>query len=409
MFIADFHIHSRYSRATSKDMNMDNLSAWAKVKGINLLGTGDFTHPDWLVELKSKLKESEYGIYKHDNVFYILTCEVCNIYFKSGRTRKIHNIIFSPSLETVDKINKFLSQYGKLYADGRPILSIEADRMVAGLAKIDGDIFVVPAHIWTPHFSLFGANSGFDSIEECFGEFTSRIYSLETGLSSDPGMNRRWSALDRFALISNSDAHSPSKLGREANVFREKFDYKELIEILKTKDEEKFLYTVEFYPEEGKYHWDGHRKCNALLSPEESKNLNHKCPTCGAKVTVGVMSRVEELSDKEDGARPQKSSSYKSLVPLIEIVSSALKVGRESKQVAREYNLLIKKFGSEFGLLLNAEEKKIEKECPPKIACGILNVRKGKVDIVPGYDGVYGKVNIYKETDEKPEKQLELF
>jgi uncharacterized protein (TIGR00375 family) len=409
MFIADFHVHSKYSRATSKNMDIENLSAWAGLKGINLLGTADFTHPDWLRELKNKLEKVEYGVYRHSDIFYMLTCEVSNIYFKSGRVRKIHNIIFAPSLEIVDEINNFLSRHGNLYSDGRAILRIECDKMVKGLCEISKDIFVVPAHVWTPHFSVFGANSGFDSIEECFDDATDKIYALETGLSSDPGMNWRWSELDKFSLISNSDAHSPSKIGREANIFREKFGYKELIDILKTKDKEKFLYTVEFFPQEGKYHWDGHRKCNARLSPSESKNLNYRCPKCGAKITVGVMNRVEKLGDRPEGFVLEGAPPYKNLVPLIEVIASALKVGAETKAAQREYNALIKKFGSEFKIFLETPGKRIKDECPPRIASGILNVKRGNLEIIPGYDGVYGKVNVYRGPEEKKEKQLELF
>ncbi len=409
MFIADFHIHSKYSRATAKDMDIENLSKWARLKGINLLGTGDFTHPDWLRELKDKLQKEEYGLYKHSGTFYILTAEVSNIYFKYGRTRKIHNIIFAPSFEIVNEINKFLSQSGSLFSDGRPMLNLESDKMLRSLLKIDKDIFVVPAHVWTPHFSLFGANSGFDSIEECFEDMTDKIYSLETGLSSDPAMNWRWSKLDKFCLMSNSDAHSPAKIGREANVFKEKFGYKELIEILKTKDKNKFLYTVEFYPQEGKYHWDGHRKCGISLAPKETKNLNYTCPKCGRRVTVGVMHRVEKLSDRNEGFIPENVPSYKNLVPLVEIVASVLGMGAESQGVQREYNKLINKFGNEFKILLELPEKTIESECPAGIARGILNVRRGDVEVVPGYDGVYGKVSVYKKDKEKTEKQLELF
>ncbi len=409
MFTADFHIHSKYSRATSKNMDIDNLSSWAGVKGINLLGTGDFTHPDWLRELKNKLEKIEYGIYKHKNIFYILTCEVSNIYFKHGRTRKIHNIIFTPSFETADEINKFLSQHGNLYSDGRPMLSIESDKMVKGLTKISEDIFIVPAHVWTPHFSLFGANSGFDSIEECFEEFTPNIYSFETGLSSDPPMNWRWSDLDRFCLISNSDAHSPAKIGREVNVFKEKFGYKELIEILKTKDREKFLFTVEFYPQEGKYHWDGHRKCGVNIPPKETRALNGRCPKCGGKITVGVMHRVEALCDRKEDFTLEGVPSYRNMVPLIEIISASLGVGSETQGAQKEYNALINKFGSEFEILLEAPEKKIQKECPPGITDGILNARKGDVSIIPGSDGTYGKISVSKAPKEKKEKQLELF
>ncbi|MBN1354180.1 MAG: DNA helicase UvrD [Candidatus Omnitrophica bacterium] len=409
MFIADFHIHSKYSRATSREMDIENLSRWASIKGINLLGTGDFTHPEWQRELRDKLVEAEYGIYRHKDVFYILTCEVSNIYFKHGKVRKIHNIIFAPSFEDAEKTTNLLSQYGNLYSDGRPIVSLESDKMLKSLAEINPDIFVVPAHIWTPHFSLFGANSGFDSIEECFGEVTPKILALETGLSSDPPMNWRWSALDRFCLVSNSDAHSPSKIGREANVFSEKFGYKELIKILKTKDNKKFLYTIEFYPEEGKYHWDGHRKCGTSLSPEESKNLNERCPKCGGKVTVGVMNRVEKLSDRKKGSSLEAAPSHKNLIPLIEIISSALGVGGESQAAERQYNTLISKFGNEFRLLLEISEKTLQKECPEMIAKAILNTRRGDVEITPGYDGVFGKVSVFKKGEDKKEKQLELF
>ena len=409
MFIADFHIHSKYSRATSRDMDVNNLSEWAGLKGINLLGTGDFTHPDWLRELKGKLEKAEYGIYVHKGIFFMPTCEVSNIYFKTGRARKIHNIIFAPSFETVDEINKLLSRYGSLFADGRPMLRLESDIMVKALGKIDKDIFVVPAHVWTPHFGLFGANSGFDSIEECFEDATGKIYALETGLSSDPSMNRRWPALDRFSLISNSDAHSPSKLGREANIFKEKFGYKELIEILKTKNKEKFLYTVEFYPQEGKYYWDGHRKCGVNVTPAEARNLNKRCPKCGAKLTIGVMHRVESLGKREEGFALEGAPSYRNLVPLIEIVSSALGVGAQSQAAQKEYRSLVTKFGSELGVLLEIPEGKIKSDCPPKIARGILNVRNGNVEIIPGYDGVYGKVSVHKGPEEKKEKQPELF
>ncbi len=408
-FIADFHIHSKYSRATSKDMDIDHISKWASLKGINLMGTGDFTHPDWLRELKGKLANVEYGIYSHENIFYMLTAEVNNIYFKTGRTRKIHNIIFCPSFEVAEEINKMLSQYGRLFSDGRPILSIESSEMVKCLGSINPDIFVVPAHIWTPHFSLFGANSGFDAIEKCFEEQTEKIYALETGLSSDPATNWRWSALDRFSLISNSDAHSPSKIGREANVFKEKFGYKELIEILKTKDKSKFLYTVEFYPQEGKYHWDGHRKCNARLSPKETKDLNYRCPKCGARITVGVMHRVEKLADREEGFVLEASPGFKNMVRLVEIISEAIGVGVESQAVQREYSSLLSKLGSEFIILLELPENRIKKECSPKIARGILNARAGNVEVIPGYDGEYGKVKVLKEGEEKKEKQLELF
>lgn len=408
-FIADFHVHSKYSRATSKDMDIDHISKWARIKGIDLMGTGDFTHPDWLREIRNKLAEVERGIYSYQNILYMLTTEVNNIYFKTARTRKIHNIIFAPSFESVEEINKMFSQYGTLFADGRPILNIECDQMVKKLLSINPDIFVVPAHVWTPHFSLFGANSGFDSIEECFEDQTVNIYALETGLSSDPAMNRRWSALDRFCLVSNSDSHSPSKIGREANVFKEKFGYKELIDILKAKDKAKFLYTVEFYPQEGKYHWDGHRKCSARLSPKEAKDLNYRCPKCGAKITVGVMHRVEKLADRKEGFVLENVPSFKNMIPLVEIIAGSIGMGTESAAVQREYNLLVTKVGSELEILLEIPEERLKKDCPKNIAQAIINTRKGDVQIMPGYDGEYGKVKVFRDNEEKKEKQLELF
>ena len=390
-------------------MTIDTLSDWAAIKGVNLLGTGDFTHPDWLAEIKQKLEATEYGLYKNKNILYMLTVEVSNIYSKLGRTRKIHNIIFAPDFNTVEEINKMLGPYGSLFADGRPILKLECDKMVKNLRKINKDIFVIPAHAWTPHFGVFGANSGFDSIEECFEDETQYIYALETGLSSDPAMNWRWSALDKFSLISNSDSHSPSKIGREANIFKEKFGYKELIEILKTKNKDKFLYTIEFYPEEGKYHWDGHRKCSISLSPSESRNLNDKCPKCGKPLTIGVLHRVESLGDRPEGFVPLKAHPYKSLVPLVEIIALALGVGSGTKSVERQYKEVISKFGSEFKILVETPDKDILKECPENIAQGILNARNGNVNIKPGSDGVYGKVSVFKNGKMKKAKQVELF
>ena len=408
-YIVDLHIHSKYSRATSKDMNIENLSKWAKIKGIGLLGTSDFTHPEWLKELKEKLTEKEYGIYTHNGVNFIFSTEVSNIYFKNGRVRKIHNVIIAPSFAVADEINKILSPYGTLSSDGRPILSFECDKMAKSLRKLSEDIMIIPAHIWTPHFGLLGSNSGFDSIEECFGSEAAHITALETGLSSDPGMNWRWSALDKYTLVSNSDAHSPPKIGREANVFKEEVGYKELKEILEKKDKEKFMYTVEFFPQEGKYHWDGHRKCEARLSPKESAKINYRCPSCGKKLTVGVMNRVEKLSDREEGFVLENAPGYRSLVPLIEIVADSLGVGKESIGAQREYNSLIQRLGSEFGILLFISKEEILEKCPPKIAKGIINVRERRVNILPGYDGVYGKIEIFDKDDEKEEKQLTFF
>ncbi len=408
-FVADFHIHSKYSRATSKDMDIENLSRWAKIKGISLLGTGDFTHPEWFKELRTRLEAVEYGIYKYADVYYILTSEVANIYFKAGRSRKVHNIIFAPSLEIAGEINKYLKGFGDLTSDGRPMLDLECDKMAKALFEINPDIFIIPGHIWTPWYSLFGSNSGFDNIEDCFEGETDKIFALETGLSSDPAMNRRWSRLDRFALISNSDSHSPSRIGREANVFKKKFTYKGLIGILRAKDKSEFLFTVEFFPEEGKYHWDGHRNCNSRLSPSESKKVNERCPVCGKHVTVGVMHRLETLADREKGFMLSNSIPFKNMVGLDEIIAGALGIGKESVGVMREYNSLVQRLGSEFEILLEIPEDEIISNCQPKIASGILNVRKGNVEVLPGYDGEYGTVKILSDEKESGEKQLSFF
>jgi len=409
-FIADFHIHSKYSRATSKEMDIANLAKWAKIKGVSMLGTGDFTHPLWLAELKAKLEETEYGVYTHEGIYFILTAEVSNIYFKAGRTRKAHNIVFAPTLKLAEEIGASLAEYGTLTSDGRPILGLECDKMMRILSAIDPDIFIVPAHAWTPHFSIFGSNSGFDAPEECFEDQTSKVFAIETGLSSDPPMNWRWSKLDRFCMISNSDSHSPSKIGREANVFSEKINYRQLINILKNKDRTKFLYTIEFFPEEGKYHWDGHRACKTRLSPEEAMRTNNICPICGKKVTVGVMHRLENLADRQVGYLDEASPSFKRAVPLAEIIAAALGVGPDSVAVEKEYLRLIKNIGNEFKMLLEMPEEDLRAACPGRIVKGIMNVRKGDIEVAPGYDGEYGKVTIFREGDDKtPEKQLSFF
>ncbi len=335
MFIADLHLHSKYSRATSRDMDLENLNKWAKIKGINLLGSGDFTHPLWLRELKTKLEPAENGFFKlrgagkiklnngwhlpmanrhEDNEpRFVLTSEVSCIYSKKNRTRKIHLIIFLPSFEAVEKFNAHLGWIGNLKADGRPILGIDAKEILKIALGISQDALVVPAHIWTPHFSLFGSESGFDSVEECFEELSRYIFAMETGLSSDPAMNWRWSALDSISLVSNSDAHSPVKLGREANIFEGKIEgYKYLIEALRlgvrapSSVKNRLVKTIEFFPEEGKYHFDGHRNCQIVWSPEETKKNKGICPVCQKKVTIGVMNRVAALADRPLGGEPKR-------------------------------------------------------------------------------------------------------
>ncbi len=408
-FIADFHIHSKYSRATSPDMNIKTLSEYAKLKGISLLGTGDFTHYLWLEELRNTLKDSGNGLFEYNGVNFMLTGEVSSIYSKNGKVRKIHNVIFVPSFDIADKINSVLSGYGNIAYDGRPIIGIDAKDLAEILFGISKDIFLVPGHIWTPWFSLFGSKSGFDSIEECFEEYTKDIYALETGLSSDPGMNWQWSKLDRFSLISNSDSHSPQKIGREANVFDTEMSYNSILEVLKKKDKKKFLYTIEFFPEEGKYHYDGHRSCEVRLSPSETKKNKNICPKCKRPLTIGVMNRVLELADRPEGFVPENSIPYKKMIPLAEIIADTLGVGDASKAVSAEYRAIIPRLGTELEVLMEVSEDKLLKELPIKIAKAIVNVRNGNVNILPGFDGEYGEIEILKEKDSIGEKQLDLF
>ncbi len=410
-FIADLHIHSKYSRATSGNMTVEGITKAAKIKGIKLVGTSDFTHPLWLKELKSKLVEAGNGIYKYDDVYFILEVEVSNVYTKNGRLRKIHNIIYTPSFKDIEKINKYLSRFGNLEADGRPTLGLDSESMVEGILSLSPDSFIVPAHIWTPWFSLFGSNSGFDSIEECYGKYSEEIFAAETGLSSDPPMNWRLSSLDRITLVSNSDAHSPKKLGREANVFDAPLSFYEIKDILKTKDRKRFLYTIEFFPEEGKYHYDGHRKCVVRLSPKEAILNNNICPVCGKGLTLGVLHRVEELADREEGFIPPNAIPYKHAVPLEEIISEVTGYGKESMMVKKIYEHLTNVFEGEFNVLLEVPIKDIERESDERVAKGVEKMRKGKVHVEPGYDGVFGVVRISKDEEPETEEkgQLSLF
>ena len=410
-FIADFHIHSKYSRATSRDMDITHIAEWAKLKGITLMGTGDFTHHLWLEELKHNLEDLGNGLFKYQNIYFILTTEISSIYSKRGKTYRIHNMVFAPSFKTVDKINETLSRYGNLASDGRPILGLDAQELARIIFDIDENCMIVPGHIWTPWFSLFGSMSGFDRIEDCFEGETPKIFALETGLSSDPGMNWRLSALDKFTLISNSDSHSPSKIGREANVFDCELDYKTIREVLKSKDKKKFLYTLEFFPEEGKYHFDGHRLCGIRLSPKETQQNNGRCPKCGKPVTVGVMNRVEQLADRPEGYAPANAMPYRNLIPLDEIIAETKGVKKGSIAVDRDYRSYVAKFGTELEILLRASREDLLKGLPPRVTEGVLRVRKGKVNIKAGFDGEYGIISIFgdEEINSRQEQQLRLF
>jgi uncharacterized protein (TIGR00375 family) len=410
-FIADFHIHSKYSRATSRDMDVKHLAEWAKLKGVALMGTGDFTHHLWLEELKHTLEDCGNGLYKHAGVHFMLTAEVSSIYSKNGRTYRIHNLIFSPSFKSVDKINERLGRIGNLASDGRPILGLDAAELARIVFDIDENCMIVPGHIWTPWFSVFGSMSGFDKIEDCFEKQTEKIFALETGLSSDPTMNWRLSSLDRFTLISNSDSHSPSRIGREANVFNCEMGYNTIREVLKTKDKKRLLYTIEFFPEEGKYHFDGHRLCGIRWSPQETKAHNGKCPKCGRNVTVGVANRVEKLADRVEGFVPGNAIPFKNLVSLDQIIAEAKGVGKTSIGVGRDYRSYLANFGTEFDILMRASKEDLLKKLPAKVVEGVMRARAGRVSIKPGYDGEYGIISIFDKDmpGERGEEQLSLF
>jgi len=403
-FLADFHIHSKYSRATSPAMHPISIDTFARQKGIKVIGTGDFLHPQYLKELQSELIPAEKGLYSCKNDInstrFILTTEISNIYTQGGKTRKIHTMIFAPGFEVAFELQNAFEKIGNIKSDGRPIFGFSAKTLVKIVMDVSKDCFVVPAHIWTPWFSVFGSKSGFDSIEECFEEETPNIFCLETGLSSDPKMNWQLSKLDRYTLISNSDSHSPQKIGRECNVFSCNIDYLSIIDSLKNKISG-FEGTVEFFPEEGKYHYDGHRNCNVCLNPSESIFFNDICPVCGEKLTIGVLHRVQELADRQYGYIPEKSRPFVSIVPLDDIISSALEVNSTSKKVLKEYRRLIETVGTEMDILLWFELSVLEKKLPEKIFEYIKMMREGNIHFTPGFDGEYGKVTFFNKIIKK--------
>jgi uncharacterized protein (TIGR00375 family) len=388
-------------------MSPESIWKWAQLKGITVIGTGDFTHPKWLNELKEKLDPAGNGLFRlkkeflsddipdscKSDVFFLLTAEISCIYSKNGKTRKIHSIVLVPDFADAAKINSALSKIGNLHSDGRPILGLDAKELLKIILGVSPAAMLVPAHAWTPHFSVFGAVSGFDSLDECFEELTPHIYAIETGLSSDPAMNWRLSALDRITLISNSDAHSPAKIGREANIFDTEISYKPIMDALKTK--KGFRGTIEFFPEEGKYHHDGHRQCEVSLTPKETIKHGYLCPVCGKKVTVGVMHRVEKLADRKEGFKPKGAPAFHSIIPLQEIIAETIKVGVNSKAVNTVYQKLLHALGNEFSILMDTPLADIEKTGSPLLREAVWLMREGKVNIAPGFDGEYGKIKIY--------------
>lgn len=407
--IADLHIHSRFSMATSKEGTPENLDFWARKKGISLIGTGDFTHPVWREELKERLVSEGNGLYRLRDEYvkeesrkfpgegtrFVVSGEISSIYKKNGKTRKVHNVILLPGLEAADAMAQRLEKIGNIHSDGRPILGLDSHDLLEMMLDVCPEGILIPAHIWTPHFSVLGAKSGFDSVEECFEELAPHIHALETGLSSDPAMNWRISKLDRYQLVSNSDAHSPSKLGREANLLDIDCSYEGLYRAIQTG--EGLEGTVEFFPEEGKYHFDGHRKCGVSLSPVEAERLGGICPVCGKKLTMGVDHRVEQLADRAEGFVKKDGKKYESLVPLPEVISTCMGYSAASKKVQGCFEQMIQTLGTEFDILRNVPSEDIKSCAGERIAEGIENVRTGNVKRIPGYDGEYGKIELFDE------------
>lgn len=397
-YIADLHLHSKYSRSCSRELKLENIDKWCQRKGIDIVGTSDFTHPAWFGDIKKNLHEAEPGLYKleNGNTRFVISTEISCIYTQGGRGRRVHICLLIPSIESAQRIIEDLTKRGfNIKSDGRPIIGMSAKDLAKVVLDIEPKALVIPAHIWTPWFAVFGSRSGFNSLEECFEEMTPHIYAIETGLSSDPIMNWRLSALDNITLLSNSDAHSLQNLGREANVFEiddKNLSYNEIYQIIKEKDKKKFLYTIEFFPEEGKYHIDGHADCKFSCSPNDKLEF---CPNCGKKLILGVLHRVNELADRKI-IDDKKFIGYKNLIPLQEIIADNIGVGKNSKKVMKMYYEMTDK-KNEFEILIDLKEGEIEKISNSEIAKAVLNVRLGNVELIPGYDGIYGKISINKD------------
>ncbi len=411
-FIADLHVHSKFSRATAKNLDLENLYIAAQLKGITVIGTGDFTYPQWFSEIAEKLVPAEEGLFKlkdeiakecdeqvpafcRNSVRFILSTEISNIYKKNDKTRKNHNLVLVPDLAVAKKFSAKLDRIGNIKSDGRPILGLDARNLLEILLGTSDQAFLIPAHIWTPWFSVLGSKSGFNSIEECFEDLTSHIFAAETGLSSDPPMNWRVSDLDSLTLVSNSDAHSPLNLGREANILNTRLSYHGIKSAIKSGDSDAFLGTFEFYPQEGKYHLDGHRNCKIRLNPRQTMDYDGKCPVCGKALTLGVLNRVEELADRNQGIKSPNHHSYHSIIPLAEILSDILQVGAKSKKVQTNYQKALLHLGSEFNILHSLETDKINSAGIPLLGEAIRRMRQKEVEIIPGYDGEYGRIKIF--------------
>jgi DNA helicase II / ATP-dependent DNA helicase PcrA len=415
-YIADLHIHSHFSIATSKELVPEHLDLWGRIKGITVVGTGDFTHPGWTEELQSKLEPAEPGLFQvkpelrldqgpildktsNGHVRFVLSAEISTIYKKGDKTRKVHHVILAPDFDTVARIQRSLGKIGNITSDGRPILGLDSRDLLEIALDANEDIVFIPAHIWTPWFSALGDKSGFNSIDECYGDLTGHIHAIETGLSSDPPMNWRCSFLDRFTIISNSDAHSPQKLGREANLMDTDLSYPGLTEAIQTGDPDRFLGTVEFFPQEGKYHHDGHRKCNISWDPQETAKHGSICPVCGKRVTVGVMNRVTQLADRTPKSNRAGRPPFHSMIPLKEILSEILSVGPNTKRVAAYYDELIHKVGSEFDVLLHQPISRVRDMGGDVLAEAVDRMRTGRVHVNAGYDGEFGAIKAFTEEE----------
>ena len=404
--ILDLHIHSRYSRACSPQLTLRNIDAACRIKGVDIIATGDFTYPAWFESIKTELKETfaGSGLYilkdaPDDRVKFILSTEVSLIYKDEIRVRRIHLVVHAPDIKAVTALNKELDKRFNIRSDGRPILGISAPDFVKLVLKIDPRFLIYPAHIWTPWFSVFGSKSGFDTLQECFKDQTEHIYAYETGLSSDPEMNWRLSSLDNLTLLSSSDAHNPNNIAREANVMEisEPITYQKIYDNIR--ERKSMIMTLEFYPEEGMYHFDGHRACGFSCEPSASRKNKNICPVCKKPLVIGVLNRVEELADREAGFRPKNAVPFKKLVELDKIIAEALGVkGRGSVAVQKQYHQLIKDFGSELSILIDLDLDKLA-GVDARIVDGLKRVREGRLFIKPGFDGEYGKVAIFSEEE----------
>lgn len=426
-FYTDLHLHSHFSRATSKQLDLEHLFLWAQLKGIQVVGTADFLHPRWMAELKEKLEPAEEGFFQlkpeyarmmENQVFlsckapvrFMLSVEISNIYKRFEEVRKVHHIVFAPSFDAAEKIQAPLETIGNIRADGRPILGLDSRNLLEIVLESDPFSFLIPAHIWTPWFAVLGSKGGFNRIKDCFGDLTSHVFAVETGLSSDPPMNWRLTQLDPFVLVSNSDAHSPQKLGRESTVYDTEFSYKGIYCALSEPKNKGLVGTIEFFPEEGKYHYDGHRSCKTRLNPKETIEKNGLCPVCGKPVTIGVLARVEELADRPEGEKPPRARHYYNLVPLTEVIAEVKNIGPNSKGVQQLFMQMLAKLGNEMYILQEAPLADIEAVAGDFVMEGIRRMREGKVHIAAGYDGEYGKIRLFSsEERKKAGRQMTLF